>query len=585
MPSNPRRHDHENATFVEKMLAPLSAVRELISDAVFGGDDIKNNERNPVIAAITFPVRFLWAFTVFMVQAWTTSRSGVAFIKGLPAMGCLAMAPALGYLFTAYDRPVSLVPSVKNHAKFLKTGEDSAATLMFARKLVDIRPNEPSFKYMLAEDLARDGKGGEAVRLMELLAEGRTPGQFQGGMSAAHFWLSQYYQAQMVSEGLDDERFKNAEHHLEQAVAIDGQNVRAKLSLATLHLSRTQAAAKSEDPKLDEYKKESIESLKKLVEGQFVSLAQVNAVPELIKLLVDEDKMEEAQFVLDRGVSQIASIARNRPDMYELWYAVIRANVMMRNYDEANEFIIESFKSVQSDESRKNIANLASLVHIQNADDFANPTDEESYRERLFALCRAVRVNPRDAKIYKRMLEYIGDDTEGAPEDEWLNNSVIGCPTPGMVHILIGIREVRRGNVVKGQKHWEISQFQFSSAEVVAHRLIAVASQPNSGISNTGELISLAIEMFPGQTLLYETRASLLMSEKRYADAIDDLLLMAEKMPKLLSVRQQLVNAYTKTGENAKAAEQSKEIDRLLKGVDAKTAATFREALGKMAAE
>ena len=156
MPSS--RFDRDGATFFQRMLAPLSTARELISDAVFGGDGIRTGERNPVIAALTFPIRFLWAFLVFMVQAWTTSRSGLAFIKGLPAMGCFALAPALAYLFTAYDRPVSMVPAVVNHAKYAESGEDNPAAVMFARKLVEIRPKEAQFKYMLAEDLARDGK-------------------------------------------------------------------------------------------------------------------------------------------------------------------------------------------------------------------------------------------------------------------------------------------------------------------------------------------------------------------------------------------------------------------------------------------
>ena len=121
----------------------------------------------------------------------------------------------------------------------------------------------------------------------------------------------------MVSEGLDDDRFKKAEHHMEEAVAIDGENVRAKLSLATLHLSRLQAAMKADNPQVDEYNREAIESLQKLVSGQFVSLAQVNAVPELIKLLVEAGRMEEAETALNNGVAQISTIARNRPDMYE----------------------------------------------------------------------------------------------------------------------------------------------------------------------------------------------------------------------------------------------------------------------------
>ena len=582
MSPSPRRFNRENATFIQRLLSPLSVFRELISDAVFGDDGIRTGERNPFVAAITFPIRFLWAFLVFMVQAWTTSRSGIAFIKGLPAMGCLAMAPALAYLFTAYDRPVSLVPAVVNHGKFLESGDNKPAVEMFARKMVDVRPNEPQFKFTLGEALAANGRVGEAVRLMELLAEGQTPGQFRGGMSAAHFWLSQYYQNQMVSEGLDDERFAKAEDHLESAVAIDGENVRAKLSLATLHLSRTQAAAKANDPRVEEYKTQAIESLRELITGNFVSLAQVNAVPELIKLLVDSGQMEEAQTVLDQGVAKISTIARSRPDMYELWYAVIRSNVMLRNYAKANEFIVESFKSVQSDESRKSIAGLASQVHIQNADDYANPTDEESYRQRLFALCRAVQVNPRDAQIYARLLEYVHGEEEGGPQDEWLDNAIIGCPIPGMVHILIGIREVRRGNVVRGQKHWEISQFQFPSSELVAHRLIAIAAQSNSGVSNSGELISLAIEMFPGQTLLYETRAKLLMSENRYDDAIADLEIMIDKMPNLLSVRQLLANAYKKTGRGDEAEVQLEEIENLLNQVGSEKAAKFREALNEL---
>ena len=80
--------------FLSLLMAPFKAVRDGIADAFSGSDSsFRGSGSNPVVGFLTLPFRLLWGFAVFMVQAWTTSRNGIAFLRGFPAFAIMAFTP------------------------------------------------------------------------------------------------------------------------------------------------------------------------------------------------------------------------------------------------------------------------------------------------------------------------------------------------------------------------------------------------------------------------------------------------------------------------------------------------------------
>jgi len=159
----------QNRSIVDILLSPFRAVKDWIGDAISGDDGFRDRDGFSIVKFLTFPLRLLWGFLVFMVQAWTTSRNGIAFLRGLPAFGILAFTPFLVWAFNTYAKQVSLGPTLGYHQMHLRNEAWDDAK-MFAKKLVELRPDSKQYKYMLAEDYDRVGDNGEATRIMQYLA-------------------------------------------------------------------------------------------------------------------------------------------------------------------------------------------------------------------------------------------------------------------------------------------------------------------------------------------------------------------------------------------------------------------------------
>ena len=131
-----KRNDDDgfkSRSIVDILFSPFKAVSDWVGDAVSGNDGIRDEGGFNFVKFLTLPFRLLWGFLVFMVQAWTTSRNGIAFLRGLPAFAILAMTPFLVWVFTNYARQISLSPTIGYHAMHLRNGALEDAK-MFAQK-------------------------------------------------------------------------------------------------------------------------------------------------------------------------------------------------------------------------------------------------------------------------------------------------------------------------------------------------------------------------------------------------------------------------------------------------------------------
>jgi len=604
----------QNRSIVDILFSPFKAVKDWVGEAVSGDSGIREHGGGfSPVKLLTLPFRLLWGFMVFMVQAWTTSRNGIAFLRGLPAFGILVLTPFLLWLFNNYARQISLGPTLGYHQMHLRNEAFDDAK-MFAKKLVQLRPDSKQYKYMLAEDFDRTGDNGEATRIMQYLAgdtdismavqtntsdpategvegvealgddeeSGEEPEQF----AQAHVWLSQQLIRQQRVDGYEESRNQLAMDHLRAAIAVNPENVRAQVNLVDLHLTKARSLdpETNRQPALDLETQQKLyrenlllarESLESLTAFQnFNRMEQVLAMPQLVDVcekLGDNDGARRA----------LTDIARLNPEIYEIWFSLVQCAVTLKDYERANEFIRTGYQNVKTQDTRRKMMQLASLVYIKNADDFADISTEDSYRKRLFALCKAISTNPRDVKIYDRLVDYIDVGLDEERHDVWLRNSILDCPIPGVVHILIGTRELLRGDVVAGKTSWDIAQHQFGTTEFVTHRLLSVAinKRPDFG---EGDLLSTALLLFPDQYMLYETSGAIKKNSMQYEAAIIDFEIVLEKVPDLITVHKHLADCYEKIGNKVKAAFHQEKVAELLEKVDSKQRELYEKVLNSL---
>ena len=603
------------------LLTPFRAVQDWFSDAVSGDRGYSDGESSSLAQTLSFPFRFLWGFLVFIVQAWTTSRDGLAFLRGLPALAVLGATPFLVWGFVNYSNAITLGPTLGYHQMHLSNEAYDNAT-MFARKMVSLKPESKRFKYFLADDLFRAGDTGEANRIMAFIAgstdvpdtmdEDVTPTVLPGDLIAdgskttdettdeevdpdddeddaeepenfsdAHVWIAQKLLRKQRSEGYDDARNEKAMLHLRAAINADKENVRAQVNLIDLYTTKAESFEEGSEGYIENLglARESLERLTGY--SNFTRMEQVLAMPQLIDVCVKLDDRKAARHQLNMASEKISRVAQLNPDIYEVWLALVRSAVALEDYDRANEVITTGYQNVKSQENRRKIMQLASLVHIKNADDFDDLENEESFRTRLFALCKAIATNPKDVKIYDRLVDYIDVEVDKPERDKWLRNSILDCPIPGVVHILIGTRELLRGDVVAGKTSWDIARHQFGTTEFVTHRLLSVAikKRPEFG---EGDLLDTALLLFPSQYMLYETRGMIRKNQEKYQEAIGDFETVLEKVPDLITAHKYLKDCYAATNEPGKSKFHGDKVEELLERIDVKERARYVEVLNQL---
>ena len=594
----------EGRSFMDILMAPFRAIQDWVGDAISGDDSsFRGGQGNPVVRILTLPFRLLWGFAVFMVQAWTTSRNGIAFLRGLPAFSILAFTPFLLWVFSNYNRQISLGPTMGYH-EMHNRNESPEKAILFSKKLVDLRPDSMEFKYMLAEDIARNGDEEEATRIMQFLAgdttvpdvveapvgtddESSDPDAASEAeeepekLASAHVWLSQQLIRKQREEGFDKTRNKLAMDHLRAAIAADPENIRAKVNLIDLYLTRARTYDDGSENYMENLRlaRQSLESLTAF--ENFNRMEQVLAMPQLVDVCVKLGDDVGARRALNNASAKVTRIARMNPEIYEIWFSLVQSAVALKDYDRANEFIKTGYQTVKTQDTRRKIMQLASLVYIQNADDFKDISTEQNFRNRLFALCKAIATNPRDVKIYDRLVDYIDSEASENDQDVWLRNSTDECPIPGVVHILIGTRELLRGDVVGGKTSWDIAQHQFGTTEFVTHRLLSIAIRKDPKFGE-GKLLDTGLLLFPDQYMLYETRGSIKKGQGLYKEAIEDFKVVVGKMDGLITVHKHLQDCYEKIGDAEKAAFHAKRVSEILDEVEEKEREMYERVLEKL---
>lgn len=586
------------------LTGPFRMVIRSLMDLV-DRDDAMHVDQSPFsrgLAWLTLPFRLLWGFLVFMVQAWPPSRSGVAFLKGGPAvlgLGVFSVGLLTADLLMTEARRIGTTQGYLAY-QVSNSPDQPEYAMIFAEKLVELKPDNPEHLYQLGLAYDRLDNAVKANDIMSFIAFDNRP-----GYALAHVWRSQFYlRSKLVKLDLES-REELARKHLGLAVEVSPDSQAANFDLAQLYLSQAARMEKGSAEYIAILEL-AIENLGTVADGNLTGI-RLMAVPQMVELQLELGKDDDARRRLNNEIITLQTIARRRPDIYEIWFAMIKCAILLKDYPEAVRIVSQGIQLANDNETKRKIYQLASHIYVEKSGDFTDMSNRTQYRNRLNSLCEAIRLNQTNRIVYLKMLDFIGKKRTAEPivdqstknkqqdsvagrridfsgaNDLWLNDSIVGCPAPGVVHALLGMREISKGNVSEGEKHWRMAEQQFQRTQFVINNLIDVAAKERPDeFSNILDMVTLGIELFPDQPVFYQTRGVFLLNQGKIDEAIKDLVYASEQLPSMISLHKYLITCYEKLGDDQKALEQEIILEAKLNELDAIDRRRVEEAIRRL---
>lgn len=485
----------------------------------------------------------------------------------IAAGGFLLAFLAADYLFSEARRIGDAAARIDYH--FSKSPEFPNRALLFAEKLVELKPDVPEHLYKLAVARDRAGKEAAAFDAMQAIAP-----KDKALHAPAHIWMSQFYlNSKLLSSLTEANRKSLAMRQLEYAIEVAPESQAANFDLAALRLKQAEQLDKT-SPEYAQLIESAIVNLKTITDGELTGL-RLMATPQLFELECELGNREEAEARLRSEVNTLLDFGRKYPNIYEVWLTAIRCKISLGDYLGAIAIAKEGSQSVSDSAVRQKINQLASQVYAKRAGDFENLNDRADYRKRLFSLCKALQMNQSNRDVYVQLLEMIKVPQrvgEVAPDqlantkssvqevsnrEIWLKEAVVGGPEPAVIHALLGVQAISAGDFSAGKLHWRIAERQFGRSQMVINNLIDIAAKDfGSEFNNVLEMITLGIELFPDEAVFYRTRGVFFMTQDKWEDAIRDFVYTSDEMPNMIPVHQYLVECYEQIGDAGNVQEQ-----------------------------
>jgi tetratricopeptide (TPR) repeat protein len=484
-----------------------------------------------------------------------------AFVKGFPAVLFLGgfIGAVIVASFLLETRRVGQYEG--RYALELTQRDDPQMAAEYAQKLMGLLPEEDRYRYHLGLARFQAGDSLGAMDVMKFIAEKRNN-------PLAQVWLAKTVAVDDSFEMDVEERAAQSIQYYTSAIEnLDPEEdlkdyTEAHLGLALAYESQS-LAAPDEDARQASLKK-AITNLKVITDGQIMFFGQLKAIPRLISHYVETNQKEAAKAQLRTAMTSISPIARRFPDNLEIWNVMVTSCALVDDFDYADSVIKEGLQLASTPTSRFRIMQLQSKVLLKKAEFIQDVSTEENYKLRLKAISRAVLSDPISPEGFQELARYVVPENESPEQAIWLRESVIGSKSPSITHIILGLRALNRGEILEGQRHWQIASQQSTQSYRVINSLISYCDAKESEkFNNLTDVVSVAIESFPSQFVFYITRGRMHLKQKKYQQAVDDLEIAARKLPNEIILRESLALAYDGVGNKAKADENQAEAQRL----------------------
>lgn len=608
-------------------MSPFVKIQDWLADFFSGDDSIRANRTRTasILSVLSFPFRLLWAFSIFMVQAWTSSRSGSAFLLGLPAVtvvaGCIAVAWASTFYFTRF----TVGRTMGAYAKYAKADDSAAEVLMFGKKLVEALPEEPEAKYKLGLAFAGADEIPNAVNIMKSIAPlgiehqappGRANPDLEGDVSTelenalavdvdtedsetddretvadyapAHLWLAAWYQKDLAESGFDEQKDQRTFEHLEAASILEPENRMPQISLAGLYQNRAQAAKGTDEKAFLENLKNAEQALQESIKPPLTNLQQVAQIPrlilvkqELMKAEGNKDQERLREYFTDI-FEDLLKVSSKAPDEVRLivYQQVINGMVNLKDFDKAVTLIEEAVRSFDDIAIKRRLIRTAGLIFLKSAEENEQLETESQYQKYVFSICSCLRSNPREKDAYVKLIALANLNQREPEKFEWLQSTLVNSPLVAVNHLLIGINLLMEGETEKGVNHWKVAYSLSPVSQVLLSNIIDVATfDYGLTIDKLPEITDQAIELFPEQGILYQSQGVLRMRAGDIKAAIESFEMAIDRDARLIRSHQFLATCYEKVGNSQKASEYQKKVEEILQQMEPAQQANVRKLL------
>ena len=593
----------------------LKPVKDFLN-VVVGKDNLDEMPASTIIIGLlTFPFRFLAQSIGFLLTSWASSRSGFAFIRGLPAIFAAAvlifgLVIAGWYLETRnvnryeglYAFQYSRAENAEREAQTARIAGDvelaeerdgdklqhAEMAGHYAEKLLGFYPDNPQYYYFMGLARYKNGDKNHAYEVMRHIGEkGLLVENSEGDSEAVPYppaavWLAQTTLKDSEREPSKEKRLEEAEAYFLRAIdLLDVKNndehlvpyIQSNLGLAQIY---------SDSEKIPS----AISCIKEATNQKLVLGQQIEVIPAMIRLMRKNGQEAEARSYLNSKLKNIMSLARNYPDQAGLWNVVVQSCEAVDDFETAKRTIKEAQLLATDVNTRNNIAKLMGQIHFAQAKAIEDISQFESFAKRLSSAAAAVQLNPKDVRAYSLLNEFIWEE-ENENYDRWLVRSFVSggkyfeSPNPAIPHLIIGLRYLNSGRISEGTTHWLIANEQLKSRsqsvlnnlfELEFLKLSIALSDPENEIPNVDERIdklidavSVASETFPSQPVFYITRGTIRLFKDQNQLAITDFHQALKRNPNILRVHNSLVDAYKKIGDTEKAEFHENESKRIAK--------------------
>ena len=548
-----------------------------------------------VVTLLLLPFRICWGFIVFMVFAWTSSRSGRAFLFAVPAMifAVLYVAVVWAVGFRGDLKAYGLAAA--RYAKASNPEEETYnpdAALLYAKKMVAADPELSEFsKYELGISYDRLEKFDEAFDVMSWIARDveldASPSEI--GFSAAYYWLAGYFADETKSPQLSEEERKvKSRKQMELAYKADPEYVFAVLGLAGMNKDDADALKKEAESLRAEGKEE--EADRKLVEAEqklddavkfldksialdLVTERQLYASNVLIDIMQERGRDREAVLKGKQFIARYISLAERYPDVLPFWISIVKVCIQIGDFERGNDFILRGYQLAQDRQARSTLAKLAAQIEVEKSKTFEDMEVEEQFLGRLYALCKAIKTDIQVPEGYNEVMYYVDGFEIDDDKDYWLRDSLLSAATqdengdprlPGVIHIILGLRDILNEEEKAGIRHWEIATQQFAFTPYVINTMIGFYVEEREASDELRDrLLEIAIKLFPQEPVFYASRGKFYRDDEKFDKAIEDLEFAKSRLPDSILLLKNLEFCYQEIGNTEKAAEARKKIEEI----------------------
>lgn len=562
-----------------------------------------------VLATIAMPFRLFGGLLSLMVQNWPTSRSGVAAIAGAPAFITLA-GLLTAWVLVDRLRPDSWrITSSQGYYELnasQTTDSRPEAALAYAKKLVEIAPSDAKLKYQLGVAQLRAGNPFAADDAMKSIAP-----DDEAGFVDAHIWRATY-----LVQGKTVDEFKAnidlAVNHLQTAIAADPERLNAKFQLAYLYLNFADLLEENSPERL-EYLVKADDKFREIINDKIQNgidnTIQIRTLGPSVLVRKKLEALNPEKYTIETEINRVRfsvqtlrrlAVRFNR-DSLPLWLILINSATEIRQYDFAIEIANEAIKVAESPQTRTGLVKAKSLV-LRKAGLNINRFDElQSYQDRFFYLCEAVRAAPTEPANYVLLLQYVGSENEkptlklarelglAEPGDavpikpEWLYQSCTETRYAGLLNSMIGLHEFHVGNNEAAIKSWSVAQqFDPTTREFLAKLFETVLIYDEVKLDNLETMLSESLVVYPEAARIRMLRGLYYAKEKKFQAAIDDYRIVVDSQPTEILLHKRIKACYEFMGQRRAAESEQEIIDAKLLRVPPAGRATLLAQMKKM---